>query len=589
MALVSQFLVIAFLSWMLHCMAQGNVHYYDFVLKETNFTRLCRTKCMLTVNESFPGPVIRVHKGDTVFVNVQNHGGYGVTIHWHGVKQPRNPWSDGPEYITQCPIQPGTNFTYEVIFSKEEGTVWWHAHSDWTRSSVHGAIVVLPAEGTTYPFPMPDEEEILVIGNWFIGDVNKMVTDAIIAGGAPPRVNATVINGQPGDFYDCSNETTYHFLVDYGKTYLLRIVNAAMNDEFFFAIAEHIVTVVGIDGNYLKPITTPYVMISPGQTMDILLTANQSLGRYYMAARQLLTDGTSVGTNSTAILEYRGNYTRIGHPIYPSSLPSYVDSEASDRFFIRLRSLASQDHPVDVPQTISTHLYITVSINSIICPNSSCEGIGGTKLGASLNNISFQNPTTDVLLAYYRNISGIYTPDFPDQPPVYFDFTADDLVEDNTTIPMIGTKAKVLNYNETVEIVFQGTNVLGGSENHPMHLHGYSFYVVGSGHGNFNNETHPKSFNLVDPPELTTVGVPKNGWLAIRFRATNPGVWLWHCHLDRHLTWGMNTVLIVKNGGTLDTSIRDPPTSMPRCEVPIVTQLEEYDDSIENIDGLDKI
>ena len=25
----------------------------------------------------------------------------------HGVKQPRNPWSDGPVYITQCPIKPG--------------------------------------------------------------------------------------------------------------------------------------------------------------------------------------------------------------------------------------------------------------------------------------------------------------------------------------------------------------------------------------------------------------------------------------------------------------------------------------------------
>ena len=37
---------------------------------------------MLVVNESFPGPVIRVHKGDTVFVNVHNQGYYGVTIHW---------------------------------------------------------------------------------------------------------------------------------------------------------------------------------------------------------------------------------------------------------------------------------------------------------------------------------------------------------------------------------------------------------------------------------------------------------------------------------------------------------------------------
>ena len=79
--------------------------------------------------------------------------------------QPRNSWFDGPEYITQCPIEPGSNFTYEIIFSNEEGTLWWHAHSDWTRASVHGAIIILPASGSTYPFPKPDEEEIIVLGN----------------------------------------------------------------------------------------------------------------------------------------------------------------------------------------------------------------------------------------------------------------------------------------------------------------------------------------------------------------------------------------------------------------------------------------
>ena len=80
------------------------------------------------------------------------------------MKQPRNPWSDGPENITQCPIKPGKNFTYEVIFSDEEGTLWWHAHSDWTRATVHGAIVILPEVKTTYPFPKPVAEQVLILG-----------------------------------------------------------------------------------------------------------------------------------------------------------------------------------------------------------------------------------------------------------------------------------------------------------------------------------------------------------------------------------------------------------------------------------------
>lgn len=83
------------------------------------------------------------------------------------MKQPRNPWSDGPEYITQCAIEPQTNFTYEVNFTDEEGTLWWHAHSDWTRATVHGAIVILPSEGSSFPFPEPDEEDIIVLGMYF--------------------------------------------------------------------------------------------------------------------------------------------------------------------------------------------------------------------------------------------------------------------------------------------------------------------------------------------------------------------------------------------------------------------------------------
>ena len=82
----------------------------------------------------------------------------------HGVKQPRNPWSDGPENITQCPIQPGQSFTYEVIFSTEEGTLWWHAHSDWSRATVHGPIVILPPSGNTYPFPDPYAQQTIVLG-----------------------------------------------------------------------------------------------------------------------------------------------------------------------------------------------------------------------------------------------------------------------------------------------------------------------------------------------------------------------------------------------------------------------------------------
>nr|POE88701.1 laccase-14 [Quercus suber] len=362
-------------------------------------------------------------------------------------------------------------------------------------------------------------------GSWYTLDVNKVVAEDLRTGADTPRSNCYLINGQPGDLLPCSRESTYRWVVDYGKTYLVRIVNAAMNAELYFAIANHSLTVVGMDGNYVKPIISDYIMISPGQTMNVLLTANQSLSHYYIETRQYDTARPDVTdydqTNVTAILMYSGNYTAPDSPLFPSSLPSYEDSLSANRFLDRLRSLASKEHPVNVPVNVTTKMYITVSMNQLLCPNASCDGIDGNRLVSSLNNISFENPSTDILLAYYRNLSGIYTSDFPNWPPSMFNFTQADLPM-NTTIPIQGTKAKVLNYNEEVEITFQGTEVLNASENHPLHMHGYSFYVVGSGYGNFNNETDPKTYNLVDPLEVNTVGVPKNGWATIRFKASNP-------------------------------------------------------------------
>lgn len=53
---------------------------------------------------------------------------------------------------------------------------------------------------------------------------------------------------------------------------------------------------------------------------------------------------------------------------------------------------------------------------------------------------------------------------------------------------------------------------------------------------------------LVDPPERNTVGVPTGGWSAIRFRADNPGVWFFHCHLELHTGWGLKTAFVVEDG-----------------------------------------
>ncbi|KAF8026701.1 hypothetical protein BT93_F3239 [Corymbia citriodora subsp. variegata] len=537
-----------------------------FVIKETPYTRLCSTKSILTVNGQFPGPTLYAHKGDTVIVDVYNKAKYNITIHWHGVKQPRDPWHDGPEYITQCPIKPGGKFTQNVTFSLEEGTLWWHAHSDWSRVTVHGAIIVYPKNGTSYAFINPHREVPIILGEWWKQDIFAVYDEFRQSGGDPNISDAYLINGQPGDLHPCSKQDTFTLVVEHGKSYLLRLINAALQDILFFAIANHQVTVVGTDASYTKPLKVDYITISPGQTIDLLLEANQPADHYYMAAR-VYSSAAGVeydNTTTTARIQYKGQYTPSSPPPLPY-LPYYNDTAASVNFTGRLRSLASGDHPVPitVPQTVKHKFLFTVSVNTFPCANDSCAGPNGSRLAASVNNISFVSPSIDILQAYYDHIKGVYGTRFPSKPPLEFNFTADYLPLALET-PQNGTEVKVLEYNATVEMVLQGTNLAAGTD-HPMHLHGTSFYVVGWGFGNFDKKKDPKKYNLVDPPLQNTIAVPKNGWAAVRLQFFNPGVWFMHCHLERHLSWGMEMAFIVKDGPTTESQMRPPPPDMPPC------------------------
>lgn len=192
--------------------------------------------------------------------------------------------------------------------------------------------------------------------------------------------------------------------MEYGKTYLLRLVNGIMNEEMFFGIAGHNFTVVTQDAAYIKPILTSYIMISPGQTMDILLTADQTPSYYYIAASPFFDSNAPFdNTTTTAILKYTNASAPSSIPL--PTLPFVTDKEAADNFTNQLRALASEDHPISVPQNFTERIIITVSVNQLPCDaNVTCGGPNGNRLAASLNNISFSTPTTDILQAYYRYV-----------------------------------------------------------------------------------------------------------------------------------------------------------------------------------------
>ncbi|XP_059064468.1 laccase-11-like [Cryptomeria japonica] len=497
-----------------------------------NYTRLCHTKPIVTVNGRYPGPTIYAREGDTVLVNVTNHVKYNVTIHWHGIRQLRTGWADGPAYITQCPIQTRQSFVYNFTITGQRGTLFYHAHIMWLRATLYGPIVISPKKHVPYPFPKPHKEVTLVLGEWWNADTEAVINQALKSGGAPNASDAHTINGKPGPLFNCSTKDTYALAVESDKTYLLRFINAALNDQVFFSIANHLLTVVEVDAVYTKPFKTQAIAISPGQTTNVLLNTDKKAGRCFMAVRAFM-DAPIPVDNMTAvgILQYIGT-PNTSNPIKPV-IPKINDTAFYTNFSNSLKSLNSVAFPAKVPKTVDRNLLFTIGLALDSCPT--C--VNGNRASASINNVSFIMPTIALLQAHCYNISGVFTKDFPDNPPTSFNYTG---TPPKNIFTSKGTRLTSLTYNSTVQLVLQDTSILI-VDNHPIHLHGFNFFIVGSGFGNYNPNKDPAKFNLVDPLERNTVGVPTGGWTAIRFRADNLGGFL------SNLNYSVSKVLLFRN------------------------------------------
>ncbi|KAK3445118.1 hypothetical protein EUGRSUZ_B02795 [Eucalyptus grandis] len=537
---------------------EGRVRNYTFNVVMKNTTRLCSSKPIVTVNGMFPGPTLYAREDDTVLVRVSNRVKYNVTIHWHGIRQLRMGWADGPAYITQCPIQPGQSYVYNFTITGQRGTLLWHAHILWLRATLHGAIVILPKRGVPYPFPKPHKEVVVVLGEWWKSDTEAVINQAIKSGLAPNVSDAHMINGHPGPSSNCPSQGGFTLPVESGKKYMLRIINAALNEELFFKIAGHQLTIVEVDATYVKPFKTDTIVIAPGQTTNALISTDQSSGKYMVAASPFMDSPIAVDNmTATATLHYSGTLAATSTTL--TKTPPQNATAVANNFVNSLRSLNSKRYPAKIPLTVDHSLLFTVGLGINPCP--SCKAGNGSRVVASMNNVTFVMPTTAILQAHFFNKSGVFTSDFPGNPPTIFNYTGSPPSNLRTTS---GTKVYRLRYNSTVQLVLQDTGIIA-PENHPIHLHGFNFFAIGKGLGNYNPKVDQKNFNLVDPVERNTIGVPSGGWVAIRFRADNPGVWFMHCHLEIHTTWGLKMAFLVDNGKGPSESLLPPPSDLPKC------------------------
>ncbi|KAK6935669.1 Multicopper oxidase, C-terminal [Dillenia turbinata] len=242
---------------------------------------------------------------------------------------------------------------------------------------------------------------------------------------------------------------------------------------------------------------------------NVLLSADQPLAEYYMAARAYASaQGAPFdNTTTTAIIQYKHSpyNTKKGTSSVPilRQLPAYNDTTTATAFTSRFKSPSK----VKVPDKIDENLFFTISSGLFNCsrPSPRCQGPNGTHFTSSMNTVSFVLPSNNsILQACYQHTPGVDTTDFPTVPPVQFDYAGN--VTRALRQPIRGTKLYKLN---------------------------------AQGFGNFDPRKDRAKFNLTDPPLRNTIDVTVGEWAVIHFVTNNPGVWLMHYHLNVHITWGL--------------------------------------------------
>jgi len=98
---------------------------------------------------------------------------------------------------------------------------------------------------------------------------------------------------------------------------------------------------------------------------------------------------------------------------------------------------------------------------------------------------------------------------------------------------------------EVVDIVVQNVGTGSDPMFHPLHLHGYKYWVIAQGKLPFPDVPEAVDYNLEDPAFVDTYPVFTGHYAVFRVVFDNPGMWHFHCHLLFHMGLGLQTVFNV--------------------------------------------
>ncbi|KAL4229074.1 hypothetical protein ACF0H5_012113 [Mactra antiquata] len=540
-------------------------------------------KVIAVFNRTMPGPTLVVYKNQEVTIHVKNLMlSDGVSVHFHGMEMRGTPWMDGASFVTQCPIMPGQSFTYRFRPSRS-GTYFYHSHLGMQRNMGLVAPFIVKEPSSDSMGQM--REYIIVIQDYHnskTGDNFEMdirlghfLSDGTML---PFRQNvkltSTLINGR-GRAYNSNGTVTTHtpfpvFKVTSGNKFKFRVIVASFILQYKLSIDYHEFKVVAMDGNDIEPVTTDYVILHSGERADLILEANQTSGNYWIRVETLRQ---SRGPPAFAILRYED-----GNEVEPTSEPRNCSEinpcvavncpflSTATLTCINMEDLNNMNHSDTVPVPESADTFKEFFLNFGVAYNEQGH------LVAHVNGTNLKLPTVSAL-TQPQEVSG-FCDDHNNCGP-------EKVCSCNAPLNV--------NFGDTVQINILNVGNLARSS-HSIHIHGYSFHIVKVGYGEpridnsdidchtddqgsslCNNNPAWRNTSWADGniPDLKiskavrkdTVTVPGKGYVIVRFKADNPGLWFIHCHLEIHSTIrGMGILL-----NDSFSHVPPPPYGFPEC------------------------
>nr|XP_045582741.1 laccase-4-like isoform X1 [Procambarus clarkii] len=538
-------------------------------------------RALVTVNRRLPGPSLHVCVGDELVVDVVNElGSDSTSIHWHGLHQLGTPYMDGVPFLTQCPIHAGTTFRYHFL-ADNPGTHYWHSHSGMQRTDgMFGSFVVREPREDDPQKDLYDDDDyhhIFVITDWLDGlGIAKFVNHHHTEHDNKPY--NLLINGR-GKYTKFERDglevytPVQEYIVKLGRRYRFRALsNSIQNCPIVISIDNHTLVPISTDGSPIQPVEVESLTIYGGERWDFVVNASEDIATYWIKFQGMLDcDSRFKSAYQVAVLRYEG---AEGFPggledlDYNSTIReglqlNKLNAAPGDDTFLTAAEIQAVDMGEDISGTPDHRFWLDFDFygknNDLFHHEQYYPFLGVRKqlrlFVPQINEISLKLP----------NAPPLSQPDDVDYSS-FCNATSKRNCQDNFCYcPHVLSVEK----DSLVELILVDEGVVYWA-NHPFHLHGHTFWVLAMGRLGENTTLQKVQEldaaglierNFDHPPIKDTVTVPDGGYTIIRFIASNPGYWLFHCHISFHIEVGMGLVFHVGK----QSMIPPVPENFPRC------------------------